>query len=511
MDSLLLYPFATQPFDLQRNVWEATRDRRNYALFWEMGTGKTKVAVDTAGWLFMTGKIDAVFVLAPTDIHTNWDVPGEGIQRHLPPDLLRDSARVIWRSSKAGTKGAQLDWKRLMEHKKGLRWLFMGFDAIITDKGYAAAQQFLSTYRCLWVIDEATRIANPSAKRSKRCMKLRSLAEYRRPMTGSPVTEKPFNAYGLIHWMEPFYWKQNGLPSLQAFKHNFGLWRKMYVNGGREVEVQRKDRQGKPMYQNLEELKRLLRPISSRVLLDDMVDMPPKSYRRLYYEMSPAQQKHYDRLEKEFMTWYEENTVPDPDGNAEGRVLMTSADLAIVRQLRLQQIALGYLVSDEGDMTLIDAKPPGIKLLEEVVEDLSHSAIIWGRFRKDMDLIMAALGDQAVRYDGSVDADGRRKAVATFQAGDVPYFVATQSAAGEGLTLTAARTAIYYSNSYQLTQREQSEARLYRIGQHHAVQYIDLLPRGTICEDILEALMHKQEVAAAALGDRMRTRLQHFT
>lgn len=503
MDSTPLYVPRTQPYELQDQVWQASRGRRHYAIFWEQGTGKTKLAVDTAGYLFCTGQIDAVFVLAPTDIHANWDVPGEGIQKHLPEELLKASARLTWNSGRARTKGFLERLRYLMSHKGGLRWLFMGFDAFITKHGFAAAQQFLSTYRCLWIIDEAGRIKNPQSKRTKSVNKLRDLARFRRPMTGTPIAQKPFDAYSIINWMDPTYWKQNGLGSYYVFKQYFGLWRKIRVAGGREVEVQKTDKNGLPQYQRLEDLHGYLRPVASRVLKADMVDLPPKLYTRMYYEMTPKQAEHYRRLEREFVTWYEENSAPSEDGP---RVLMTSADLAIVRQLRLQQIALGYLVSDEGEFTVIDEENPALALLSQITEDLPHSAIIWGRFRKDIDLICGVLGDAAVRYDGTTDAEARIKAVQAFQAGDKPFFVATQATAGEGLTLTRAQTVVYYSNSRKLTERLQSEDRAHRIGQVNPVQYIDLIVANTITEDILEGLLHGQDVAATALGDKIRNR-----
>lgn len=503
------FKFRRTPYELQRAVWSATKDRRNFALFWEQGCGKTLAAVTTAQWLYQTGQIDAVFVLAPTDLHANWDVPGEGIRTLLDEELLKNSCRLTWDTGRAGTKHFARRLDNLMTHKKGMRWLFMGFDAFVTERGAAAARAFLTTYRCLWVVDEAGRIKNPTSKRTKKIMKMRDLAAFRRPMTGTPTTEKPFDVYSIVQFMDPFYWKRNGFGNYHAFTRHFGVWKKIHVAMGREIEVQAKDRDGRTRYQNLDELARLLRPISSRVLKEDMVDLPPKTYTRMYYEMSNMQRKHYDRLEQDFMTWYDANTVPDAETG--GRMFVTSADLAIVRQLRLQQIALGYLVDDtDKSFHLIDERPNSLRLLGEVVEDLDHPAIIWGRFRKDVDLICEMLGDRAVRYDGTVDGAGRIAAVQAFQGGKVPFFVATPATAGEGLTLTAARTVIYYSNSFRLTEREQSEARAHRIGQRYAVQYIDLLARNSIAEDILDVLSHKQASAAAAIGDRMRLRLSDY-
>lgn len=501
-----LYEERTKPYEHQRVVLAATRDRTNFGVFWEQGTGKTKLAVDTAGWLFSTGKIDAVFVLAPTGIHENWDVPGEGVQRHLPEALLKASCRVTWRSAKAGQVAAKQRWNKLLAHKGGMRWLFMGFDAFITKRGFDAAQQFMSTHRCLWVIDEAARIKNVKAQRTKYAMKLRHLAAYRRPMTGTPVAQKPFDVYALVKWMMPTYWLENGIGSFMMFRHTFGVWRQQRINGGRLIEVQSTDAHNRPIYKDLDRLAKMLKPISSRVLKVDVLDLPPKIYTTYYYDLTSEQRRHYDRLEKEYYTWQEENTVPDPDNP--GRLLLTSAELALVRQLRMQQICMGYLVDDEKNMHIIPGGNPALSLLEELTEDMGHQGIIWGRFRMDIELILERLGrEKAFRYDGTVGPEDRVKAIAGFQAGDRQWFVATPATAGEGVTLTAARTVIYYSNSRRLTERLQSEDRAHRIGQLYSVDYIDLVARDTITGDILDTLRHNEDVAASAIGDRIRARI----
>jgi hypothetical protein len=57
------YKYKTKPFDHQDKDFLLSRDMDEYALFWEMGLGKSKTSVDTAAWLYATGKIDAVFIL----------------------------------------------------------------------------------------------------------------------------------------------------------------------------------------------------------------------------------------------------------------------------------------------------------------------------------------------------------------------------------------------------------------------------------------------------------------
>ena len=75
---------------------------------------------------------------------------------------------------------------------------------------------------------------------------------------------------------------------------------------------------------------------------------------------------------------------------------------------------------------------------------------------------------------------------------------------GYGLTLTAANTVIYYSNSYDLELRLQSEDRAHRIGQQNKVTYIDLISPKTIDERIVNALRGKIKIADTILGEDVR-------
>ena len=60
---------------------------------------------------------------------------------------------------------------------------------------------------------------------------------------------------------------------------------------------------------------------------------------------------------------------------------------------------------------------------------------------------------------------------------------------------------IYYSNSYDLEIRLQSEDRAHRIGQDRSVTYVDLVSPDTIDEVILRALRNKINLASTVLGE----------
>jgi len=84
---------------------------------------------------------------------------------------------------------------------------------------------------------------------------------------------------------------------------------------------------------------------------------------------------------------------------------------------------------------------------------------------------------------------------------DLRFFVAQPKTGGYGITLTEASTVVYYSNSYDLEIRLQSEDRAHRIGQKRAVTYIDLVSPDTIDEKILKALRSKINIASEVLNE----------
>ena len=84
------------------------------------------------------------------------------------------------------------------------------------------------------------------------------------------------------------------------------------------------------------------------------------------------------------------------------------------------------------------------------------------------------------------------------------FFIGNQATGGFGVTLTKATQVIYYSNSYDLEKRTQSEDRCHRIGQTKKVTYIDLIAEKTIDEKIVKALKNKIQIANEVMGEKAR-------
>ena len=90
-----MYEPKTKPYAHQTDAWTASWDKRYWALFCEMGTGKTKITIDTMGALYEAGRIDAALILAPKGVFDNW-VTTE-IPVHLPDRIPHQIMRFVRR------------------------------------------------------------------------------------------------------------------------------------------------------------------------------------------------------------------------------------------------------------------------------------------------------------------------------------------------------------------------------------------------------------------------------
>ena len=490
------FAFKTTPFKHQLDEFNLHKNTERRAVFWEQGVGKTKLVLDTCAHLFLQNKINALLIVAPNGVHRNWI--SDEIPRHLMDGIGADV--YCYHSSKASQKGeAGRLHSFLTRQRQGdnvLAVLAISYDGLTTKEGRRTVDKFLASNRAMYVLDEAHRIKNPTAKRTKAVFATVKEAQYRRALTGTPIANSPFDAYAIMKSLNLEFWlttkKADGrmltFTTFTEFKRYFGIFVKVDPED---------DRLWAPSFcvrhENLNDLHSILQQHSSRVLKSEVLDLPPKLYTKRYFELNSEQQRTYNELRDEFITFLN-------DGED-----MVSAPLVIQRLVRLQQITSGYLPCEGGDpVVMLGNSNPRLGLLEDVIEDVPGKSLIFCKFTKDVDQIMdmlASVGRAPVRYDGSTGPDDRAAAIDQFQKGGVSDFVANVSAASEGLTLHAADTVIYYNNSFNLVQRLQSEDRAHRIGQTKPVTYIDLAAENTVDEDIVDSLVKKQNVSATVLGD----------
>jgi len=474
------YKFKTKPYEHQLEALEKSWAQKTYALFMEMGTGKSKVLVDNIAMLYDRGAIRGALIVAPKGVYKNWhDIE---FPVHLPDHV--DHTKVLWEPTQTKKKQAELD--TLFDDKGNLKILIMNIEAFSTSKGLDFAHRFLNIFlgKALIGIDESTTIKNPTAKRTKNILTIGNLASYRRILTGSPVTKSPLDLYSQCEFLDPYHLGHESYYSFRAryanmMKRNFG---------GRQVQLV-------TSYRRLDELAEKLDAFSYRVLKEDCLDLPPKVFTTRTVEMTPEQQEKYYTMKRA--------AVAEHDGK-----IMSSAT-ALTTLLRLHQITCGTFKAD--DDTLIHLKNNRLTALMDCLEETEGKVIIWATYREDIRKIVESLkkayGEAStVEYHGGVDATLRQDHIAQFQdvKGPTRYFVGNPSTGGYGITLTAANTVIYYSNSYDLEKRLQSEDRAHRIGQTGSVTYVDLVSEKTIDERIIKALKDKVNIANEIMGEDIK-------
>lgn len=511
---MLEYIFKTKPFSHQRRIFAESAELEYFGVFWEQGTGKTKLVLDTVAYNYQQTRVDALLVKAPNGVHDNW--VREEIPTHLP-----DSIPVMcltWHSDKADRVYTREAYKELVNFK-GLAVLAMPYDSLQTKAGFEVCKHFAKRRKCFGAADESAHIKTPSATRTRRSLVISKLMVMRRVLTGTPVANSPFDVFSQLKYLSEEIWKEHGLGSFTIFKKHFGVYIKKTL---RELVIGRngepvKGPDGRPLhrqyddlveYQRLDQLKAIVDKVSSRVLKEDVLDLPPKLYSKRFFDISPEARRAYKELKRELIIYLDGGHIVE-------------APLAIIMMMKLQQISNGFVITtEEGSYSLFDSvlesnildlgeKNPRIEALVDVVNEAQGKVIVWARFTHDIHLIMARLGKEeidAVSYFGETSTDDRTLAIAKFQKdkdGPCKVFVANPACAGEGLTLHAATTVIYYSNSFKLTERLQSEDRAHRIGQEHPVLYVDLVAKDTLDEKIVRALRDKRDIASLITGDNL--------
>ena len=479
-DMIKNYKFKTKPYNHQLQALEKSWAEKTYALFMEMGTGKSKVLVDNLAMLYDQAAIRGALIVAPKGVYKNWhDIE---LPVHLPDHIKH--TKVLWEPSNSKKKQLELD--TLFDNKGDLKILIMNVEAFSTKKGLDFAHSFLNMLagKALIGIDESTTIKNPTAKRTKNILTLGNLATYRRILTGSPVTKSPLDLYTQCMFLDK---KHLGLDSYYSYRARYAHMVKRNF-GGRQVQIV-------DSYRRLDELAGKLDSFSYRVLKEDCLDLPPKVFTTRTVELSDEQKEQYVMMKKAAI--------------AEHKGKLMSSATALTTLLRLHQITCGTFKADDGTVTPI--KNNRITALMDCIEEIDGKAIIWATYREDIKNIVAALkkayGEAStVEYHGGVDATLRQDNIAQFQQvkGPTRFFVGNAQTGGYGITLTAANTVIYYSNNYDLEKRLQSEDRAHRIGQTGSVTYVDLVAEKTIDERIIKSLKDKVDIANEIMGENIK-------
>lgn len=509
------YLFKTEPYGHQLHAFNESRALENYALLWEMGTGKSKLIIDTAAWLHSQGKIQCLLVIAPKGVHRNW------ITKEVPvhiPDWISTTCCYWVSSPRAAEK--KIMAKVFTDDATNLRIISINYDALIQKKGRQFIEKVLLMFKTLMVLDESQRIKTPDAKRTTASIALGRKAAYKRILSGTPVPKSPLDLFSQYKFLDPTILKWT---TFSAFRAHHAVvrdqWDPLVIHIMKQNNMRRapiliaEDENGRPMYRNIPELKQRIAPITSIARKEDCLDLPEKVYLQIPVELSDDQRRAYRSMIEDAVADLrtdvaDQSKIPaDPVAAFEyllgldGSGVVKAAN-GMVKQLRLQQIIGGYPTDGEDEIVPFDKIPKMDKLIETIKFDIDPDAsiIIWSCFRAEIRGIVERLNKEfpsagVVEYHGSISDDDRAEAIDSFQNKKARFFVGQQHAGGLGITLTAATYVFYYTNNRSGEDRQQSEDRAHRIGQEEKVTIVDFIAEDTIDSKILAEHELKRELS----------------
>ena len=475
-----MYKFKTEPYAHQKDALKKCWNKEAFAIFAEMGTGKTKIALDNACILYNKGKIDRLLVVAPKGTYMNW------VEQEIPvhvPDYIEKKVLAWKQSTSAQYRQDLKDIKDITDFR--FKIMVMNVEAFSSKKGLEFAKIFLIG-KSMMIVDESTTIKNPQAKRTKSILQLRNETKYRRILTGSPVTQSPMDLWAQMDFLDP---EILGQSSYYAFRTRYAVVITANAAGGTHKY------QKIVKFKNLAQLGQAVSPHSYRILKKDCLDLPDKIFTKREVELTDEQHKAYSEMKSNAMTILHSGET------------LTAVNV-LTQLIRLHQITCGHMKTDEGET--VQLKNNRLTELMQILGETTGKVIIWANYIHDILSIQKAINDEfgpqsSCTYYGGTKQEDRQACIKKFQDPENPirFFIGNTQTGGYGITLTDASTVIYYSNNYDLEKRIQSEDRAHRIGQKNKVLYIDLVAKGTVDEKIIKALRNKVNIAREINGEEL--------
>jgi hypothetical protein len=481
----------------QVTAYERLQRHNYYALIMEQGTGKSRPVIDD--WLsrIEQGTIDDLVVMAPKGCYMNWiisseDEPSE-FDKWVPEEWKSKIYKAPWVSS--GTRAQDKAITDLL-YAQGPRFLCMNIEALNRP---GAARMYLAKFvegrRVIGVVDESTTIAHEEAARTKFLLREMSLKfTARRILSGLVAPESPMDLYSQYAYLD---WRILGQKSFWAFRNRYAFVQEVDF---RPTHLRTDDRHFKKApvitgFRNLDELNKKIMASSYRVTKDEVLDIPPKIYKFWDVELTAEQSQIYRQMRDIAMAKLNDYTF-------------STASMKLDQLGKMQHILCGHVRQEDG--VLYNIPENRTNAVVEILHEHAGKAIIWAPYpqalRKIAKRLLEEFGeDSTVCYWGEIRQEERLIARSRIQNDDSCRFIVSNQSVGKfGNTWTACNLVIYYANSFDNEDRQQSEDRAHRIGQTKYVTYIDLRAKGTLDEKLIQVLRKKINMASTLQGDEFK-------
>ena len=431
------YEFYTKPYDHQKKDFYRFCDASFYALFYEMGAGKTKLVIDLSAVKYLAGDINTLIVIAPGGVHRQW--AEEQIPRHLEPKI----ARMCHVSSAREYRRGEDNFAEVLEFE-GLAVFCFHYQSISLEDGIV--RDLVNTIikkrkRVKVVFDESTAIKNEKSNISQYMHSLTHKTVCRAILDGTPITKNLFDVFSPFKFLSP-----------SVFGENYYAYRSQYaVMGG----FKNKKIKG---YKNLDEIQNKIDRHGSRVLKKDCMDLPEKIIDYTYTELTPQQLDVYSTLKEQFVIDLKNGDIQDVV-RAANRVQM------------LQSILSGFIPVEDDKPRRIESNRADTMV--EWLRMNEKKTIIWIKYHEEIAIVSEALARSFnqgfVVYSGLQTEAQKIKNLKQFKEDEFTRFIIGSKSLDRGHDIVQGKRAFWYSPTYMLDQYLQANDRIHRGGQDEAV------------------------------------------
>lgn len=440
----------------QQAATERLMPSRIGALFMEMGTGKTRTAIEMIAR--RQERIGNVVWFCPVSLKET--VRAE-ILKHTdtPPDQIH----VFGQKTNERTLPTVF-------------WYVVGIESMSASHRVILTVNKLIDENSMVIVDESSYIKGHASARTSWITRVAEKARYRLILTGTPLSQGVVDLFSQMRFLSP---KILGYRSFYSFAANHLEYSDKYP--GLIVRSH-----------NTAYLAAKIKPYVYQVTKEECLDLPDKLYHSQYFSMSWDQRAAYEEAKEEIL-----REVDDEDFDSFTIFRLFTA---------LQQIVCGFwnhIDLKTKEETCHKFRHGRIDLLLDTIRQVpdQEKIIIWAKYQRDIESICDALtkvyGDGCVAlFYGVLNEKRRADQVVKFRNG-ARFFLATQSCGGHGLTLNEAHHVIFYNNAFKYSERLQAEDRCHRIGQAHPVTYIDIICSDSIDVRIDNALATKGNIVEA--------------
>lgn len=462
------YTFHTDPWPHQLKGLEYFMAHDSGALYTDMGSGKSKILIDTA----VNRGFRSILIVAPIRVCPSWV---EQFKTHAPKKFkLLDLTKYDGTKLKLDTLKNVIAKCKSRNHKLVI---MVNYESVWR-KGL---KEFLLKQKLDAVIcDEAHKIKSPSSKCSGMLTLLGRRTQHRYLITGTPMSQSPLDVYAQYRFLDSSIFGTN----YANFKELYSNW--IPIPGGFPILDK------KNPYKNLDKFRE--RMFSVAFYINDLQqDLPDTVDVYVPFYMSPKAQKAYNGL-------LEEGALEFSSG-----YVTTKNILGVIQ--KEQQLTSGYLTieSEDGSKKLVQGDLSRVETFKELISDIPciEPVVVFCRYTQDIKNVRSALKDMKIP---SSELSGKLNSMADWDKGKTRVLVIQIQAGAEGLNnLVKSRYCVYYSMHPSLALWKQSRKRQHRPGQKHKVTYYTIIAKKnsgkTIDERIIEALRRNEDLVDSIMND----------